>query len=227
MDTLYLYGLDDCHIDYHAQPAPVHQLIVSDLEKLQRRARQAGFQLTVASGYRDFNRQLNIWNAKAEGKRPVLSNDGKVLTVEDLSDWELVQSILRWSALPGTSRHHWGTDIDIYDAGAVAEDYVVQLTDDEVWGEGPFVAMHNWLDQQMMLGEAGGFYRPYQFDHGGTAPERWHLSYAPLADRYQYDWTPSALFNILSAQPLKLKSTVLDKLDTICQRYVVSSTSSQ
>jgi hypothetical protein len=33
----------------------------------------------------------------------------------------------------------------------------------------------------MAAGESRGFYRPYAVDRGGVAPERWHLSYAPLA----------------------------------------------
>ena len=41
--------------------------------------------------------------------------------------------------------------------------------------------MHAWLDGQMAAGRSHGFFRPYQKDHGGIAPERWHLSYAPLA----------------------------------------------
>ena len=32
----------------------------------------------------------------------------------------LIETILLWSALPGGSRHHWGTDVDVFDAAAVA-----------------------------------------------------------------------------------------------------------
>ena len=38
---------------------------------------------------------------------------------------------MRWSAIPGSSRHHWGTDLDVYDAAAVTPDYQVQLTPQE------------------------------------------------------------------------------------------------
>jgi len=39
---------------------------------------------------------------------------------------EKIASILRWSALPGTSRHHWGTDLDIIDAKALTAEMKVQ-----------------------------------------------------------------------------------------------------
>jgi hypothetical protein len=33
----------------------------------------------------------------------------------------------------------------------------------------------------MASGASRGFFRPYARDRGGVAPERWHLSYAPLS----------------------------------------------
>ena len=92
-----------------------------------------------------------------------------------------LHAILRYSAIPGTSRHHWGTDLEVYDAAAVAADYRLQLTPREVEAGGVFDALHCWLDDRMAAGASRGFYRAYARDRGGVAPERWHLSYAPLA----------------------------------------------
>lgn len=52
----------------------------------------------------------------ARGERALLDDHGNPLLVNDLSPTEIMFAILRWSALPGCSRHHWGTDIDVYDA---------------------------------------------------------------------------------------------------------------
>ena len=49
--------------------------------------------------------------------------------------------------LPGASRHHWGHDVDIYDAAAMPEGYQIQLTPEEVEGAGIFAPMHDWLDR--------------------------------------------------------------------------------
>ena len=84
---------------------------------------------------------------------------------------------------PRASRHHWGTDFDIYDASAMPEGYQIQLTPDEAQGDGLFAPMHDWLDEYLESGESD-FYRPYSVDKGGIAPERWHLSYRPIADQY-------------------------------------------
>jgi hypothetical protein len=94
---------------------------------------------------------------------------------------ERLHAILRFSAIPGTSRHHWGTDLDVYDTAAVAPDYQLQLSLQEVEPGGVFDPLHCWLDDKMAVGESHGCYRPYAIDRGGVAAERWHLSYAPLA----------------------------------------------
>ena len=103
---------------------------------------------------------------------------------------------------------------------AVAEGYEVQLTDQEVYGDGPFAPMHDWLDQQIATNKAYGFFRPYQQGAGGIAPERWHLSYAPLSRDYQSLLDIDTLAAILSEQPLALKEVVLEYLPKIFQQYI-------
>ena len=77
------------------------------MQQLRDVAEQAGQTLAVASAYRGFDRQLSIWNAKARGEKPVLDLAGQAIDLDCLSDWDRVQAILTWSALPGASRHHW------------------------------------------------------------------------------------------------------------------------
>jgi len=226
LDKLVLCGLDDGFIDYHSLSHAAHQDIVVPFRSLQEAARADGFELVIASGYRGFTRQLAIWNDKVQGNRPVLGADGVPLDVTVLSEWQLVQAILHWSALPGASRHHWGTDIDIYDRSAVAEDYRVQLTTAEVTGDGPFSALHEWLDAKIASDDARGFFRPYQFDHGGIAPERWHLSYAPLAAEYQRALSTDYLLDVLHSQPVLLKDILVAHIDEIYHRYIVVDRSS-
>ena len=49
----------------------------------------------------------------------------------------------------------------------------------EVAAGGLFDPLHRWLDERMAVNESHGFFRPYDKDRKGVAPERWHLSYAP------------------------------------------------
>lgn len=217
-----IYGLSDDHIDYASLDVPVHRELVEPLKNLQRQALANGFELAIASGFRNFERQLHIWNQKAEGKRPVYGADGNPLDLAPLSDWQQVQAILRWSALPGTSRHHWGSDIDIYDRAAVGADYQVQLSPREVADDGPFGAMHRWLDALLSDGRSR-YFRPYAVDAGGVAPERWHLSYTPLAMQYEAQFSVPGLVEVLRSRPLALKSAVLDNLDEILARFVTGN----
>lgn len=216
----HLYGLDNSNIDFELLGCGIHRDVIEPFQFLQQRAKKEGFELAIASGYRDFDRQLQIWNAKANGERAVLSSDGKPLDITRLDPWQQVQAILRWSALPGASRHHWGTDIDIYDRAAMPENYQLRLTAEEAIGDGIFAPLHQWLDQQFKLKKNQDFFRPYSLDQGGIAPERWHLSYAPLASKFQQAFTLDHLIKIIEAQPIVLKNTVLENIDTIFQRYI-------
>ena len=215
-----LTGRDDTFIDHQNLERPVHRDVTAAWNLLREAARAAGFEPAIASGFRNYQRQLQIWNAKATGERVLLDAAGQPLNHEDLSEWELVQVILRWSALPGASRHHWGTDIDVYDRAAVAENYVVQLTVDEVADEGPFGAFHRWLDQRIASGDSYGFFRPYAEDCGGIAPERWHLSYAPMALYYQRQLTPERLWAALDTPALALRDAVQSHWPEIFSRFI-------
>lgn len=208
-----LTGTSSAHIE-----AGIHRELVQPLKALQGAAAKDGFDVQVCSGFRDFSRQLTIWNTKATGKRKIYAADGKtVLNPETLSEEELVRSILLWSALPGASRHHWGTDIDVYDKTAVPADYSVQLTPEE--SDGVFGPLHRWLDQNM---DDFGFFRPYRENLGGVSPERWHLSYAPLSEKYLLAFHVEGLRSVLESSEIALKETVLSLLPEIFKRYVLN-----
>ncbi|HEX7764079.1 MAG TPA: M15 family metallopeptidase [Cellvibrio sp.] len=218
--TQLLLGLDERSlVELPALQCRVDRALVVPLSALQRRAAAAGFELRVASSYRSFERQRLIWNNKAVGLRPVLDSDGVPLDLTQMSEHAIVMAILRWSALPGASRHHWGTDIDVYDASRMAPDYQLQLTVAETQGDGPFAEFHRWLSDEL---QAPGceFFRPYAEDRGGIAPEPWHLSYAPRADELSQHYSEALLCEQLQATDLQLKNTVLENLGDIYSRFV-------
>lgn len=197
----------------------LHPLVVNPLRELTVAAENAGFVLKVASSYRNFERQLLIWNSKATGIRPVLDTNGIPLDITQLSDKEKIFAILRWSALPGASRHHWGTDLDVYDASRINADYSLQLTVAETEGDGPFAAFHQWLGSAL-ASNAYGFFRPYQKDIGGIAPEPWHLSYVPVARLYAAQLTEELLRKKLQITDIALKEPLLENLSEIYQQFI-------
>ncbi len=220
MQADILLGLDDQQLeDMSTFSARLHPEAASALRLLATSAQQAGFELTVASSYRSFERQLFIWNAKALGNRPVLDEASQPVAMHSLSDTEKVFAILRWSALPGASRHHWGTDLDVYDSAHMPQDYQVQLTVEETQGDGPFASFHNWLTNELHT-DGKGFYRPYVTGVGSVSPEPWHLSYAPLADQYAAQLSVVMLREKILATDIQLKDAILQNLDEIYANYL-------
>ena len=222
MNTDILFGKTTEHlVALEGTKYSINKEMIHDYLQLKKNAEEAGFDLQIASAFRDYDRQLKIWNSKARGERPILDNQSVPLDYSKLSPTELMFSILRWSAVPGCSRHHWGTDIDVYDGNTQKADHV-KLIPSECEGHGPAAKLHEWLDGQIEQNLALGFYRPYRTDRGGISPEKWHLSYAPMATRYERFFTTS-LFkkNILEGEVL-LKDELLENLDEVFQRFFIN-----
>jgi LAS superfamily LD-carboxypeptidase LdcB len=222
-----LVGQSDSHLcsasDAESLGVRMHRDAVEPFVELRAAARQAGFELAVLSGFRSFDQQLSIWNRKAAGKLAVLDSDARLLDITLLSEEELVFSILRWSALPGASRHHWGTDLDVYDLSATPDRYQVELIPAEVDAGGMFAPLHEWLDQRIADDAACGFFRPYDIDRGGVAPERWHLSYAPVASVCERALTRELLRATIEETDMMLKAVVLAHFDAIFERFVINT----
>jgi LAS superfamily LD-carboxypeptidase LdcB len=144
---------------------------------------------------------------------------GRPLDPLGLSPADRVSAILWWSALPGASRHHWGTDFDVLDARAMPAGYKLEVVPDEYGPSGPFHRLTTWLDKHM---HAFGFFRPYTTDRGGVAPEPWHLSYAPVAKRAQEAFSVGQLRALLAGAAIEGRDEVLAALDRNYATYVVN-----
>ncbi len=223
---LQCVGRDEQHLSAlpNHNGIKIHSQVIAPLLELMSAAKQEGFELRVASGYRSFERQRLIWNQKCLGLRPTLNNDGQVIDIHQLSPLEKIKAIMRWSALPGSSRHHWGTDFDIYDASAMPDDYQLQLHPDEYSQDGLFGPMMTWLTSYLASPVAPDFYRPYLQDSGGVAPELWHLSYRPIAKEYMRHMSQERVLEHLQHLPSEHKieeqQTVINHLPFIYSRYL-------
>lgn len=216
------FGLTSSHlldVEHEGRVFKVHESMLLDFQKLQSEAKSAGFDLQLVSAFRSFDRQKNIFESKVRGDRVLLDDLGKPLDFSSLSDNEKLNAICRWSALPGASRHHWGSDIDIYDANSIklAD---VELVPDEVNGNGPCAAMHDWLSDQIAANRSFGFYRPYEYDCGGVAPERWHISYAPVSRRYERIVKKEVLLALFEQENLCFLAQVKPNFESIFSKFV-------
>jgi LAS superfamily LD-carboxypeptidase LdcB len=198
-------------------PCLLHRHVLTPFLALRRAAAGAGIDLAAASSFRDFQRQLGIWNEKYDGIRPMYDAAGERIDAATLTPADRVDAILLWSALPGASRHHWGTDIDLIDRNATAPGYHVRLTREEFEAGGPFAALGRWLEANAAR---FGFFRPFQGVRSGVQPEPWHFSFAPLAENARRDLTPNVLRAALEGVPLSGKELVLNRLEELHQRFV-------
>ena len=138
--------------------------------KMQEAANKDEIDLKIASATRNFIYQKNIWNNKWTG---IMLVDGKNLEKSIPDELKRFKKILEYSAVPGTSRHHFGTDIDINDANP---EYFETEKGEKVY---------EWLIKNVSL---YGFCQPYNPKGGnrltGYKEEKWHWSYLPLAKTF-------------------------------------------
>ncbi len=196
----------------------LHHHVVTPFQGLRLAAAAAGFQLEAVSTFRDFDRQLLIWNRKFNGEMPLYDAAGLKLDTLQLSPSERVTAILLWSALPGASRHHWGTDLDLIDAGTPPGRRAALVAAEFAPG-GPFAALAAWLEEHAAR---FGFFRPFRGKRSGVQPEPWHYSFAPVADMARRQLTCETLARALEDAPLAGKSAVLSRLDELHARYVAA-----
>lgn len=124
----------------------------------------------VVSSYRNFAHQNRIWERKY-----------KNFTQQGLSPENAIQKIIEYSTIPGTSRHHWGTDMDLIDAHVAQPKNV--LSPGHFEGQGAFVKFKKWMDN---YSRDFGFYLVYTNTPGrkGFKYEPWHYSYKALSCDY-------------------------------------------
>ena len=157
-------------------------------DKMTAAAQKTEIGIQVVSSYRDYAHQNRIWERKY-----------KNYTARGMAPLTAIEKIIEYSTIPGTSRHHWATDLDIIQAGTGVTSNV--LDPDKFHGTGPFCALKAWLDEHA---ESFGFYEVYTNDYGrkGFKYEPWHFSYAPLSINYLKDYKKLNIAEILQQKNL-------------------------
>ncbi len=220
LNEFELTGRARTHITQLDEPrCALHHDVVQPFLALRAEAAREGIDLRPYSGFRDFETQALIWNRKFRGERSLYGRDGQVMDAATLTDAQKIDTILTWSALPGTSRHHWGTDIDVYDQAAMPEGYRVQLVPEEFASDGVFRELSQWLDSNLVR---FGFFRPYDQERGGVSPEPWHISYAPVSTHARAGLTEEVVAQALKKENLLGLELVLQSLPRLMRQYVAN-----
>ncbi len=126
--------------------------------QMQKAARKEGVKLIIRSATRNFNYQKSIWERKWRKQKKSRSAKNKAL------------NILQLSSMPGTSRHHWGTEVDL------------NAFSNKWFESGRGLKLFKWLDNNA---SKYGFHRPYTKKDSqrptGYNEEKWHWSFTPLS----------------------------------------------
>ena len=137
-------------------------------KQMQNDAKKDGIEIEIVSGYRSYQKQKNIWNYKYN------KNFKKgIFGIKNIN------RIIQYSTLPGTSRHHWGTDIDVIDKRFTPKgDLLIEKNYSE---NGIYSQLYRWMKKNS---KNYGFYLVYDDSpkRKGFKFEPWHYSYKPLSE---------------------------------------------
>lgn len=130
--------------------------------RMAHQAKKEGLRLIVLSGIRTFDQQKELWEKK-----------WMQILVTERDELKITEEILKYIAMPMTSRHHWGTEIDI------------NMVEKEYFEKGEGLRVYKWLKKNA---PKFGFHQVYtskaKSNRKGYEMEEWHWSYMPLAKEY-------------------------------------------
>ena len=125
--------------------------------RMAEAAKADSVNLIIISATRNYFQQKAIWERKWMAEASIKNEADRA------------KKILLFSSMPGTSRHHWGTDMDLNDLN------------NEYFDSGEGLKIYEWLNAHA---HEYGFCQPYTSKVNGRTgyeEERWHWSYTPLS----------------------------------------------
>jgi len=147
------------------------------IEKMIREAREQGVKIKIVSSYRSFNHQNRIWKRKYDA-----------FIKKGFSPKKAVEKVKEYTAIPGTSRHHWGTDVDLSNGKSKLINSVN-------------VKYSKWMNENA---HKYGFYRVYTNNkfRAGYKYESWHYSYRKLSKSMLEQYNQLDLVKILKNEKI-------------------------
>lgn len=156
-----VHGIDNNHLkpipsDHTSKDEWIHKDVYEPLMALLYAAKADGIKLHIVSAYRSYEHQKRIWERKWGN------------SADD--DIQKARQNLEYSSFPGTSRHHWGTDVDFNSVSPA------------FWQSTEGQKIFAWLQKNA---PRYGFCQTYGGNrHAGYHEEPWHWSHMPTANFY-------------------------------------------
>ncbi len=166
------------NIHHNKNQMYLHKETLEAFIKMKNAAKLDGILLKIVSGTRNFYDQKKIWERKFDKYKK-----------DNISEKEIIKKIMLWSSMPATSRHHWGTDIDINGF----DEYFTE-TNEKAKKE------YKWLSENAHL---FGFCQVYSSKNltnrkTGYNEEKWHWSYMPLSEKFLNQYRKFISYNNIS-----------------------------
>lgn len=159
------YAKDPLFISVEAEhcskPMYLQKETYKKFKEMYAAAKKDGISLKIISGTRNFNEQKAIWERKWN------------TNIQTMDSLKAAKTILLYSSMPTTSRHHWGTDMDI------------NSLENSYFASGQGLKEYTWLKKNA---SKFGFCQVYtdkkNTDRTGYEMEKWHWSYIPISSHY-------------------------------------------
>ena len=166
-------------------------------KEMRAAATKEGIKMHSQSSFRSFNHQLGIWNRKYDRFR------GQGMSVQTA-----INKIIEYSTIPGTSRHHWGTDLDIIDTAQPRP--ADALSAKHFRKGGRYEKLHFWLTANA---HKYGFCLVYTNKEGrkGFKYEPWHFSFAEISKPMLKAYNELDLKKVLRESPAKGSKNFTDE----------------
>lgn len=157
--------------------------------KMRVAAWEDGLLIKPVSSYRSYERQRDIFESKY-----------RRFIAEGLTPNSALEKIVEYSTIPGTSRHHWGTDIDVIQGGVSISGDV--LLEEHFTANGAFSELQDWLTDHA---STFGFYVVYTNNpiRKGFKYEPWHLSYKPESQKALEHYLKLHIYDSAINQPVQ------------------------
>jgi LAS superfamily LD-carboxypeptidase LdcB len=147
--------------EHCSKPMYLQKETYKKFKEMYAEAKKEGISLKIISGTRNFNEQKAIWERKWN------------TNIKTMDSLKAAKTILLYSSMPTTSRHHWGTDMDI------------NSLENSYFASGQGLKEYTWLKKNAAK---FGFCQVYtdkkNSDRTGYEMEKWHWSYIPISSHY-------------------------------------------
>jgi zinc D-Ala-D-Ala carboxypeptidase len=135
--------------------------------RFKKQAETDGWNLILVSAYRSYRDQRRVWN----------QSDDSYLQRGATNQKKRVEAVMSLVSVPGLSRHHWGTELDISEASIRG-----QLVNVEPDTPERVLKFYAWMQKNA---PQYGFCQVYLGHNGSVHNEPWHWSFLPYSKIYQ------------------------------------------